>query len=280
MSVAFLFLDECSYEPLDLAALTGVLVPADRYASVRDAICKLVADVQPSPPNTVPAAIELHARALLTDIAHLHGDGIDSVRISVFERVAALLAEHQLHVYRVAYLNRSAIAKMMPIDPKLYGITFSGVSGWLSELMRDTLVIPVMDGVPATGGADIPRPAPRVDPVLVRAFAGNVRGIHHFRQYPVVAKNLTVINAHNLGEPLFADSAHSVLLQLVDIVSHMLLQRERAELEGETALSDFRRKTLAVARSVPEHLLHLWKDKMQLDDGAAAPAEADGGPSP
>lgn len=264
MNTAFLFLDECSYEPLDLAALTGVLVPADRYAVVRDGMCRLAVDAQPSPPDTIPEAFELHARELLNDVAHLHGDKIDSVRHMVLQRAVDILSNHQLRVCRVTYLNRSAIAKLMPLDPKLYGVTFLGMEAWLEEVMGDTLVVPVMDGLPATGGLDIPRRAPRIDPVLIRAFAGTVRSTHHFRQYPRVAENLSIANAYNLGEPVFADSAHSVLLQLVDIVSHMLLQCERAEFEGESTLSDFRRQALTIARSIPPHLLQAWAGKMQI----------------
>jgi hypothetical protein len=36
--MAFLFLDECSHERLDLAALTGVLVPFEKYNAVRDKV--------------------------------------------------------------------------------------------------------------------------------------------------------------------------------------------------------------------------------------------------
>ena len=263
-NVAFLFLDECTYEPLDLAALTGVLVPSDTYIAVRDAMCKLVVDIQPSPPNTIPWPIELHARELLNSVAGLHGDNIDPVRHMVFQRVVDTLSEHQLRVRRVTYLNRSVIAKSMPLDPKLYGTTFFGIEAWLQDVMTNTLVIPVMDGVPSTGGADMPRRAPAIDPVLIRSFAGTVRGTHHFRQYPRVAANLSIANTHNLGEPVFADSAHSVLLQLVDIVSHLLLQRERAEFEGESELSNFRRQTLAIARGIPADLLEAWAGKMEV----------------
>lgn len=240
MNTAFLFLDECMYEQLDLAALTGVLVPADRYAAVRDAMCRLAVDVQPSPPNVIPGVIEFHARALLNDVERLHGDRIDSVRLSVLHRVVDLLSEHQLSVCRVTYLNGKEIATLMPLDPKLYGITFLGIQTWLQEVMADTLVIPVMDGVSATGGMEVPRRAPQVEPMLIRAFAGTVRSTHHLRQFSRVADSLSIANAHNLGEPVFADSAHSVLLQLVDLVSHMLLQRERAEFEDQSRLSSYR----------------------------------------
>jgi len=156
MSTAFLFLDECMYKELDLASLTGVLVPAERYIAVRDAMCRLAADVQPSPPNVIPGVIEFHARALLNDIAHLHGDQIDVVRLSTLQRVVDLVSDHQLSICRVTYLNRTEIADLMPLDPKLYGLTFFGIQSWLQSIMADMLVIPVMDGIPDTGGANIP----------------------------------------------------------------------------------------------------------------------------
>jgi hypothetical protein len=278
MNTAFLFIDECMYEQLDLAALTGVLVPVDRYAAVRDAMCRLAVDVQPSPPNVIPGVIEFHARALLSDVEDLHGDQIDSVRLSVLQRVVDLLSEYQLSICRVTYLNRKEIAALMPLDPKLYGITFFGIQAWLQEVMVDTLVIPVMDGVPATGGIESQRRAPRVEPMLIRAFAGSVRSTHHFRQFPNVADSLSIANAHNLGEPVFADSAHSVLLQVVDLVSHMLLQRERAEYESQSVLSNYRREVLSIATKIPSNLLHLWTGKMQIGDYDAAqrvaPADA------
>jgi hypothetical protein len=58
----FLFVDESAYPPLDLVSLTGVLVPSKQYAAVRDALCRLVRDIQPGPPDVVPAVIELHGR--------------------------------------------------------------------------------------------------------------------------------------------------------------------------------------------------------------------------
>ena len=63
------------YERLDLAALTGVLVPLDRYVAARDAMCKVAADVLSAPPNTVPAPIELHARDLLSALSGRNDGG-------------------------------------------------------------------------------------------------------------------------------------------------------------------------------------------------------------
>jgi len=54
MNAAFLFLDECFSEKLKLAALTGVLVPVDEYAAVRDEMCRLAWEALRPPANTIP----------------------------------------------------------------------------------------------------------------------------------------------------------------------------------------------------------------------------------
>lgn len=116
-SMAFLFLDECSYEPLDLAALTGLLVPLERYVAVRDAVCRVVADILRAPVNTVPAPIELHARELLSSLSDRPTADLDHDRLDVLSKVVSLVNEQQLRVIRVAYLNRKEIAQMMALDP-------------------------------------------------------------------------------------------------------------------------------------------------------------------
>lgn len=259
-SMAFLFLDECSYEPLDLAALTGVLVPLERYVAVRDAMCKVVADVLSAPPNTVPAPIELHARDLLSELQERTAADLDLARLDVLSKVVAIVNDHALQVIRVAYLNRREIANTMTLDPKLYGLNFLGIQNALQDAMRDTIVLPVMDGVP--GCAPSARRPPTIDPQLIRAFAQNVRWIHHSRQYEAAARLLSIENAVNLAEPVFADSAHSTLLQLVDIVSYLLLQLEREELEPASPTSSYRNAMVVRARSLRSDRLHSWKGRM------------------
>src|SRR5579872_542952 len=65
--------------------------------------------------------------------------------------------------------------------PKLYGLTFFGVQTGLQEIMADTLVLPVMDGVPSC--APNAKKAPRIDPDLITAFARQVRWMHHIRPH-------------------------------------------------------------------------------------------------
>lgn len=145
-----------------------------------------------------------------------------------------------------------------------YSLNFFGIQNALEIILTDTLVLPVMDGVPGCP-PNLKRP-PAIDPQLIRAFAQQVRFIHHGRQFEATSgiKMLSIENVANLAEPVFADSAHSTLLQLVDIVSHLLLQVERDELESPTTISEYRSKVLSLARGIDPDLLHCWKGRLQI----------------
>lgn len=231
---------------------------------LRDALCRLVRDIQPRPPDLVPAVIELHARMLLT--GGLGGDADDAARLRVLGEAVRIVNEHRLEILRVAYLNRTQIATALRGDPKLDGVTFSGIMRGLCARMEEMLVVPVIDGVP--GSAPERRRPPSIDPVLIRAFARNVRYLHHMRQYETVAAHLAVENAHNIGEPVFADSAHSVFLQLADLVSYLLLQIDRDELESGAPQSDYRQAVIRNAKAIDNALVGSWRGIMQGDIGA------------
>lgn len=260
--MAFLFLDECSHDALDLAALTGVLVPLDAYNDVRDAVCQITWNVLKPPANTVPSPIELHARDLLSELLDRDAAELDRDRIEVFTAVARVVNDFRLRVFRVAYLNRSEIASLMNADPQLYGLTFFGIQTALQNTLAETIVLPVMDGIP--GCAPNAKRPPRIDPQLIRAFAQQVRWIHHGRRCQAVTNSISIENVVNLAEPVFADSAHSTLLQLTDIISYLLLQLERHELKPPSSSSDFRNQVLNCARTLDTDLLNCWKGPLRI----------------
>lgn len=85
--VVFAFFDESVSKELDLACLTAVLVPAERYVRVRDAVLRVAADVQRAPPRTIPPPIELHGSEMLKDLEGASDDD----RIRVFERLVDIV---------------------------------------------------------------------------------------------------------------------------------------------------------------------------------------------
>ena len=75
------------------------------------------------------------------------------------------------------------------------------------------------------------------------------------RQYES-RRNLTLsIDESNRAEPAFADSAHSVMMQLVDVISYLVLQLERHELERNTHKSSFATRLLAAAQRIRSDLI-------------------------
>lgn len=256
-------MDECTYEPIDLAALTGVLVPLEQYATVRDAIGKVIWDAQNPPENTVPQPIELHGRDLLSQLPFTHQIEHDEACLNVLANIVGIINVHELNVIRYAYLNYSEISKIFKGDLKLYGLNFSNMLYGLQDVLETAVVLPVMDGIPSfTGGASKP---PRIVPQLINAFARNIRYMHHSRNLGSVTANLSVHNFHNLAEPVFSDSRHSVCLQLVDVVSHMLLQLEKNELEPQNVRGDYQLGVIQRAERINPDLLHLWKGKLQME---------------
>ena len=255
MRAAFLFMDECFSETLDIAALTGVLVPLEDYVSVRDAISAIAWDCLQPPANTIPQPVELHGSNLLRGIGGHVPPDLDQARLAVFKRSVELVNSRRLRICRIAYTNHSEVADVFVGDPALYGLTFFGIETWLGQLMTDTLVIPVMDGIPKSSHGSKP---PRIDPQLIRAFAQSVRFVHHYRASGYPERTLSIANPANLGEPLFGDSTHSTLLQLADLVSYLLHQIEKADL-STVARSTFGESVLRIARSIDATLIDSWR---------------------
>lgn len=261
-NMTFLFMDECEYDPLDLSALTGVLVPLESYSTVRDAVGKIIWDVLSPHENTVPQPIELHARDLLSQLSDHAPEEHDKLRLGVITQIVKIANQHELHVLRYAYLNRSEISCLMKGDPKLYGLNFSNMLFALQDVLENTIVLPVMDGIPSfKEGASKP---PRIVPRLVSAFAQTVRFTHHMRNNDSIANNLSIRNFHNLAEPVFSDSTYSVLLQLTDLISHLLLQIEKDELEPHSKRSAYQSSVISQAKQLSPDLIHAWKGKMDI----------------
>jgi hypothetical protein len=252
--------------------LTGVLVPLESYGTVRDEMCRLVWDVLSPEPGVVPAPIELHGRNLLPELAGQPQAEADKARLSVLARVTSIVNTYRLRVLRVAYLNRTEIAALMKRDSKLYGLNFFGVQAGLQDMMAETLVVPVMDGVPSS--APSAKKAPAIDPSLIRAFAANVRWIHHVRQHALAKDSISVRNSENLAEPLFGDSSHATLLQLADLVSYLLLQVDRDELETPTVESEYRKAVVQHGRALNPDQLSLWRGCMSSNAAAASPVQS------
>jgi hypothetical protein len=99
MEVTFLFMDESVN--LDVAWLTGVLVPAEQYADVRDAFIRIARDVLVEAGHEHPWPTELHGVDLLREVRGV----TDEHRFSVFERAVDLVNTERLEILRVGHVE-------------------------------------------------------------------------------------------------------------------------------------------------------------------------------
>lgn len=218
MNVTFLFLDESRSTHLDSAALTGVFIPAEHYARVRDAVIRVSVDVQHPPPGSAPAPLELHGVTMLNDMNGVTNED----RYLAFKKIVEIVNREQLEVLSIVYSGVKDIQSHfdrfnMPPGDKLYHLNFDAMFDEI-RLSADGLLVPVFDGVPGENEDGRQQP---VDRTAYQTFLLGAYVSHWYRvAHPLPERY--VPNFHNLVEPTFSDSAKSPLLQLADVVGYLL----------------------------------------------------------
>ena len=256
----FLFIDECLNPNLNLAALTGIFVPLDKYTLIRDEISKLVFNVQAPQINIVPPLIELHARNLLEELSNNNPNKTDKGKIKILSDIVDIVNRHRLLILRISYLNHREITDFLKGDSKLYQTIFSNILGLIQKFFFDSLILPVIDGIPSCKPSS--RKSPKIDTQLIFSFAHQIRFIHHMRCNKNIKKGHSLDNFINIAEPVFVDSYYSTLIQLVDLVSYLLHQVEKTDLNPNKIKSDYQKKILNCARSIDSNNLITWKGKL------------------
>jgi len=261
MDVTFLFLDESRSTHLDTASLTGVFVPADHYARVRDAVIRVSVEVQRPPVGVPPVPLELHGSAMLDDM-----DGVtEADRLLAFERLVEVINSEQLEVLSIVYSGVKDIQAHfdqlnMPPGDKLYHWTFDAMFDEI-RLPKGGLVVPVFDGIPGQGDGGQHQP---VDRSAYETFLAGAYTSHWYR-VALPKPERYVPNFHNLVEPTFSDSAKSPLLQLADVVGYLLHVEDFVNTKRSEG---FKREVACIAakldrvivRRVPSSMTFLPKD--------------------
>jgi len=223
--VNLLFIDESTSAPLregaKIVSLTGLLVPAAKYDAVRTRLYESF-----SPQVELSGYVTEDADGIRYRVAEgwnvrdlppeLHGvkllpEADDDRKLDACRRVVATIVEFELRMYRVALqLNRSTWNSFAS-DAQRYAACWSFLLDHLEPVLREEMIIPVMD----SGNHGIEETLPRL--VKLRDFLRVVVPGGIDRGDP--AQNL-------IGEIFFADSKHSMFIQLADIASYLRLQRD------------------------------------------------------
>lgn len=255
MPTTFLFLDESTSADLDIASLTGVLVPDEAYADTRDGVLRIAQNVQRAPhlfSGIEPGPIELHGCDMLRAVP----GATDDDRVSVFRSMVDLVNERRLQVISIGYTNWSELGPIRGGDDKLQGLNFFNIMASLGAVSAAGLVVPVMDGLPSNIRASRkPRP---VDRDLFNVFIASAHSSHNTRLI-LGAENISIPNHRNFAEPVFTDSGHSPLLQLADVIGYLLYVEDRSE---RMSLNGFKARLLEVAKRLDHRLLRRWRGRM------------------
>ncbi len=154
--VSFVFLDESVQEDLDLATLTGLIVPLDKFFDIRSGYYKILKRIldqlysdRKDKRIVYPPPI-LHASNFLRNSKenpyHDFNTLSDEFKISILQEVMELVRKHKLITVRTGYSNYSSILKVFN-DEKAHNLNWSNLSRIIDRLNNNELIIPVMEGV-------------------------------------------------------------------------------------------------------------------------------------
>jgi hypothetical protein len=262
MDTTFLFLDESV--DFNTAWLTGVFVPAEQCADVRDAVIRIARDVLIEAGNEYPHPTELHGADLLRSTSGI----TDEHRFWVFDKVVALVNQAQLEVISVGHSNadetrRNLQRTNMDAGDKLYCYNFYEMVHAL-QVPHQVLVQPVFAGVPRQQiGRKSHQP---VDEFAHQAF---LRGgfVTHWYRIAAEIKPVSWVhyktNLRNFAEPVFSDAAQAPLLQLADVVGYLLGVVERTKRDPCSA---WKTRVASIGSRLDRRLVHRRSINMHFQD--------------
>jgi len=223
-----LFIDEATSEPLKgvgkIAVLTGIVVPLRDYVSARSKFYQSLGRPKTGANVTIDLApIELHGRKLLPLAT-------DDEKIAALTKVVDLVLQYEFAIYRFGYVIDRTFARRFKRDDAAYSLSWADLIGAVQPEFADGPIIPIADAG---------------NPALAEHMSGFIRGLDVIREAGF-GPSLSVQATENIiGEVFFGDSKYSVFVQVADIVSYLLLQRDMRHLGWAT--TPFKDRVLQVA---------------------------------
>lgn len=257
-----LFIDESESELIEenrIVAITGVLVPAENYdvarklfyqllservdmsgrkIETRDGRCFRVADgmsIYEMPP-------ELHGRRLLPD-------GDDNRRLEACAAVVQVIVECGLAVYRASLRMSRVMTTQVPTSGARYFECWTVLENELASVLEAAPVVPVLD----SGNLEFQNRLAQF--LQTRDF---LRA--HYPDPPLARPP-----ANRLNELFLADSANSVLIQVADVVSYLLMQRDMAA-SGWQFNGGFKQRLVEIAGSLSPALVGEVRGQYERND--------------
>lgn len=246
MTAQFLFLDESDSTTTGLFALTGILVPIDRYVSVRDAFYNIVNGIVAPDGILEYPSHELHGLELLG----WHKTVDDEMRFRVLGQMVDLIRDSGISILRIGYF-RDDTTKQFSRHVKnprfVWSLSWLSMCFALQPILEQDLVIPVMDGL---------------NEEIARMFSEMVRMCEVLRT--IGRENgLSINHSQHLGEVLYAKSRYSVFTQMTDLVGYLRSSVDRVVLGQE--LSPYQTRVSEIGERLAPAILH--EERIRMNSG-------------
>lgn len=231
MNTSFLFLDESYCEQTTISSVTGILVPIEKYAAIRNGFYSKMRDVLSIPSTEVARIPDLHGCDFLREES-------DEVKFAAFRAIVNLIRENKIDIFRVGYYITRHIERMFRYDNRLHALSFLGILWSLSSQLEKTYIIPVMDGL---------------DTEVAKRFSGGFRGIDQLRAMGLSGA-ISIAHSENiLGEVFYAKREYSICEQITDVVAYLRscsdYQREKIE------TTEFKQNLIEISKGLEESLI-------------------------
>lgn len=257
MNASFLFLDDGG-DGRGLFSLTGLLIPFEQYEPARSAFYGLMMKTVFKGRSSIPFALpELHGSDLLRgyDLLRRVGDVGDELRLSVFREVVRIVVDQGIEVNRVGYRVPGGAKKTLgEFGSSVRSTVLSACLGSLLSVLDDRLasemIIPVMDGF---------------NQDVVNEFSRLVKNADWMRASGWQDAMSLKHTENVLGEVFYADSRHSVMLQLADLISYLRSVADRSEANYE--LSPFKTQLLEISRGLAASMRYEETRTLKLVSG-------------
>ena len=230
--VCFIFIDESLTLDVNIASLTGLVIPVTQYEKVRKDFYQIIGDILD---HLYPSR---HQGTIYHEPPILHGKDFlrnssenpsfdfssikDDFRIEVLKKIINLVNDNELFVIRLGYNNYKEIRAFFPHkDEKLHHLNWFNLSTTISQSFKNMLFIPVMDGI---------------DSSMVSKFCNVIWTANYISEmYPKIAKSLVYSSSNSfVSSVFFTQSKFTEAIQIVDIISYLLQKVDSSKIKGSS----------------------------------------------
>jgi len=241
----FIYIDESITEKADLASLTGLIIPGDKFEIVRKEFYKVMSVILDYLyPNRDVNSIDfppiLHANSFLQNSKENRSIDFsnitDKIRIEVITMLVDIINNFNLKIVRNGYSNYKEVKMFTKGDEKLYSLNWFAISGYLDNTFEPNVkFICVMDGTNLN---------------MIRLISSGLLHSNSIKELnPKIAKSLH-LNFPNrfYGNVFYTPAKYSEFIQLVDLYSYLLQKRDYVNITGDTSV--YSRKLIEIIEKV------------------------------